>query len=161
MGKIINFFEDHIVIFFVLISIVSTLLMLCIPFKSFRNLTSDVITIISITLAIDGLFLGILINLKDDSPFFKRASKYNLEDDIFRKLMKSIVHNIYFNVFFIVITLVYDVMPPFKMVLLKRIGNIVWMSFFFFLLIGTVHIVYLINKINNFKPEKSVTKLET
>ncbi|MEM1455590.1 hypothetical protein AAHB45_01615 [Pediococcus pentosaceus] len=161
MGKIINFFEDHIVIFFVLISIVSTLLMLFIPFKSFRNLTSDVITIISITLAIDGLFLGILINLRDDSPFFKRASKYNLEDDIFRKLMKSIVHNIYFNVFFIVITLVYDVMPPFKMVLLKRIGNIVWMSFFFFLLIGTVHIVYLINKINNFKPEKSDTKLET
>lgn len=161
MKKIIDFFEDYPICLFILIMVVVALLTKFIPFESFRNLTSDVITIISITLAIDGLFLGILINLKDDSPFFKRASEFDLEDDIFKRLMKIIVNNIYLNVFFIVMTLSYDIIPPIKIELLKKFGNVIWGSFFIFLLTGTVYIVYLINKINNFVPEQNNTKIET
>lgn len=161
MKIIINFFEDHLVYLLALIAIIVGVFTVFVPFESFRNLTSDVITIISITLAIDGLFLGILINLKEDSPFFKRAHEFNLEENIFKRLVKTIIYNIYLNIFFIIVTLGYDVIPAIKIDLLKKFGNIIWASFFIFLLIGTVYIVSLINKINDFNPEQNNTKFET
>ncbi|MCM0724324.1 hypothetical protein NB814_00965 [Latilactobacillus curvatus] len=158
---IINLYEKHRICSFLLICIVVGTLCRFMHFKSFRNMASDAIAIVSITLAILGLFLGILISLKEDSVFFKQAKRYELDKDIFKDLLKTITNSIYINIIFIASTLMYDVMPTINNKVAKYLGNILWAALFVFLLIETTHIVYLIYKIYTFEVPKTNTRTET
>lgn len=161
MDLIINFFEKRKFLLFIIILIIVGCFVIFAPLSSFRNLTSDSITISSILLAILGIFLGILLNLKDDSIFFRRAKAFDQDERIFFTLLNLIVKNFFLNIVFVVGTLLYDVAPQVESKFFKSFINIFWMSLFFFLIIGTCYIVYLISEIYNFQPESNETRVES
>lgn len=142
-----DFFEKHKIYFSILIVVPSVILCLYVPLKSFRNLTSDAITISSILFAILGLFLGIIISLAENSTFFQLAQKYDLKENIIHKITKDICLNIYLNIFFIIVTLIYDIAPSMNVQLIKKIADAFWMSFFMLIIFGTIRIVHIISRI--------------
>ena len=130
-----------------------------IKLESYRNLTSDAITISSILLAILGIYFGILSTLEEQSSFFKKAKKYGQNKNIMKGLIKYIDLNVYINIFFVFITVIYDVAPHINNRIIKIFANTIWLSLFIVILLGTITVVNFIMKIYLF--EDNQTKTET
>lgn len=130
-----------------------------IKLESYRNLTSDAITISSILLAILGIYFGILSTLEEQSSFFKKAKKYGQNKNIMKGLIKYIGLNVYINIFFVFITVIYDVAPHINNRIIKIFANTIWLSLFIVILLGTITVVNFIMKIYLF--EDNQTKTET
>lgn len=127
--------------------------------ESYRNLTSVAITISSILLAILGIYFGVLSTLEEQSSFFKKAKEYDRDKDIMKGLIKYIGLNVYINIFFIFITIIYDVAPHINNRVIKILANTIWLSLFIVILLGTITVVNFIMQIYLFEDNK--TKIET
>ena len=145
--------------FFVII-IFSACINYFVKLESYRNLTSDAITISSILLAILGIYFGALSTLKEQSIFFKKAKEYGQNKNIMKGLIKYIGLNVYINIFFIFITIIYDVAPHANNNIIKIIANTIWLFLFIVILLGTITVVNFIMKIYLFE-DNNKTRIET
>lgn len=121
---------------------------------SIRGAISDTISFSSIILGILGLLIGLLMSLKEDSLFFKRAQKYELEDDIYTKLMTRLRNAFMYNLVLLILSVIYCFIIPNINFYIKTSGLIIW--FFLFLIVSwdTVYLIWLIVKICIYKPKK-------
>lgn len=120
-------------------------------FKSLRGGTSDAITTSSIILAILGIFLGILMSLKDDSEFSKRLEKYDPEKGIIDTLFRRILYNFYLNVCIIIFTIGYDLIKAVRFSLCKSLLNTLWLTLFSISILEILYLVQTIGRIYLFK----------
>lgn len=130
-----------------------------IKLESYRNLTSDAITISSILLAILGIYFGVLSTLEERSSFFEKAREFGQNENIIKGLVQYICWNVYINIVFIFVTIIYDVAPHLNNYVIKITANIFWLSLFVIVLLGTVTVVHFIMKIYLFEDNKD--NLET
>lgn len=144
---------------FFIIIIFSACINYFVKLESYRNLTSDAITISSILLAILGIYFGVLSTLEEQSSFFKKAKEYGQNKNIMKGLIKYIGLNVYVNIFFVFITVIYDVAPHINNRIIKILANTIWLSLFIVILLGTITVVNFIMKIYLFEDNK--TKIET
>ena len=140
---------------FLIIIILSAFVNYFIKLESYRNLTSDAISISSILVGVLGIYFGILSTLEEKSSFFKKAKRYGQNFNIMAGLVRYIGLNIYINLFFIFITIAYDVAPRVGNQIIRILANTVWLSLFLITLLGTVTIINFIMKIYLFKDENN------
>lgn len=145
---------------FLVIIIFSVCINYFVKLGSYRNLTSDAITISSILLAILGIYFGVLSTLEEQSIFFKKAKEYGQNKNIMKGLIKYIGLNVYINIFFIFITIIYDVAPHVNNSIIKLIANTIWLFLFMVMLLGTITVVNFIMRIYLFE-DNNKTKIET
>lgn len=126
-----------------------------IKLESYRNLASDAISISSILVAVLGVYFGILSTLEEKSSFFKKAKKYGQNNNIMVGLIKYIGLNVYINLGFIFITIIYDVVPHVNNRIIRILANTIWLSLFLIILLGTITTVNFIMKIYLFKDENN------
>lgn len=143
---------------FSVIIVLSACINYFVKLESYRNLTSDAITISSILLAILGIYFGVLSTLEEQSSFFKKAKKYGQNKNIMKGLIKYIGLNVYINIFFIFITIIYDVAPHINNKIIKILANTIWLSLFIVILLGTITVVNFIMKIYLFEDNKTKAK---
>ncbi|HIW72643.1 MAG TPA: hypothetical protein H9875_08475 [Candidatus Levilactobacillus faecigallinarum] len=141
--------------------VVSAVLFSLCHLKSLRGSVSDSITISSIILAILGILLSMIISMNDKSEFVKRARRYKVKEHIIGVLFKRIMFNFKLNVFIIVFTLVYDVVPSISIIFLKVTINTLWATLFLGSIYEVLSIVNLIGRIYLFIPDKTGERVET
>ena len=73
-------------------------------------------------------------------------------------LIKYIGLNVYINIFFIFITIIYDVAPHINNKIIKILANTIWLSLFIVILLGTITVVNFIMKIYLFEDNKTKAK---
>ena len=112
--------------------------------RSIRNCTGDIISISSILLGILGVFVGLLISLRD-SDFIKLINKY-MEEDAFKFLLEYFRNQFVIKIIFIFVTVVIDFAPAInnKLLFIKHVGISIWSVLFLLTLWGTFYIVDLI-----------------
>lgn len=142
---------------FLVIIVLSACINYFFKLESYRNLASDAITISSILLAILGIYFGVLSTLEEQSSFFKKAKEYGRDKDIMKGLIKYIGLNVYINIFFIFITIIYDVAPHINNKVIKILANTIWLSLFIVILLGTITVVHFIMQIYLFEDNKTKT----
>lgn len=132
-----------------------------VTFNSLRNGTSDAITTSSIILAILGIFLGILMSLKDDSEFSKRLEKYDPDKKIIDVLFRRILHNFYLNVCIIIFTIGYDLIKTVSFSLCISILNTLWLTLFAISILEILYLVQTIGRIYLFKNPGTKSKFKS
>ncbi|HCM86214.1 MAG TPA: hypothetical protein DIT08_09140 [Enterococcus sp.] len=125
---------------------------------SIRGAISDTISFSSIILGILGLLIGMLMSLKEDSVFFKQAKKYDLNDEIYSKLMKRLRNAFMYNLALLILSVLYCFVIPNINIYIKSIGLILW--FFLFLIVSwdTIYLIWIIVKICTFKTDETSTR---
>lgn len=127
-------------------------------FISIREAISDTISLSSIILGILGVLLGQLVSLREDSPFFKRAKEIDKDNFFFNELIEQLRNSFIVNLFFVLYTLFFNLLPPNNFTLVK----VFFLSFWFFLFIKiiwqVVYLIILISKISVYTPSKSDTR---
>ncbi|MGM0168034.1 hypothetical protein IGI39_003046 [Enterococcus sp. AZ135] len=146
---------DKIDYFRYFITIIICLSLVCIYKKgymlSIRGAISDTIAFSSIILGILGLLIGLLMSLREDSIFFKKARKYDLDLEIYDKLLKRIRDAFLYNIVLVLLSIFYCFvipnMPPF----IKGMGLFLW--FFLFIVVSwdVFYLIWIIVKICTFK----------
>ena len=89
-----------------------TVFYVCGKFLSIRNSISDTITISSIILGVVGVLIGLLISMKEDSKFFISAEKAGKDDFFYKNLMSKLRNAFLTNLFFVVLTLMLNLILP-------------------------------------------------
>lgn len=112
--------------------------------KSIRFGISDTIAVSSIILGILGVFIGILIGQRENSKFFKATQRNDLGKNFFVKLMAKIRNQFFYNIVFIVFTLLCDFLPVGINSVLKIFFLVIWFWLFMVILWGVFYIVSVI-----------------
>lgn len=149
--------NKHRVCFSIIISAILSGLYVSLKFsRSIRSCVSDFISISSIILGILGVFIGLLISLRN-SDFVKTLNKYLKRDkngnDAFQYLLNYIKKQFVISIIFVFITVAIDVIPSiiFKPMLITVIAKFIlitiWITLFLLTLWGTFYVVHIIVKI--------------
>ncbi|MBT9655996.1 hypothetical protein [Lactiplantibacillus plantarum] len=109
--------------------------------KSVRFGISDTITVSSIILGILGIFIGILIGQHENSNFFRAVKRAGRDKEFFGNLMMKIRNQFFFNIVFIIFTLLCDFLPAGMNILLKSFFLFLWVWLFMVTLWGVFYIV--------------------
>jgi len=123
---IINVIHNEIII--ILCSIFSVFYV-CGKFLSIRNSISDTIAISSIILGVVGVLIGLLISMKADSTFFISAKKAGKDDFFYKNLMTKLRNAFLTNLFFVVLTLMLNLIMPSVSFLIKGAFLVFWSYF--------------------------------
>lgn len=124
--------------------------------NSIRIGVSDIISISSILLAVLGVFIGLLISLRD-SDFMKKIDIYMKEGETaFNYLLTYIKKQFIINLIFVFITAMIDFIPAVTNALLKGTLIAIWFGLLCLTLWGTFYIVNIIVKLelNDYKSSK-------
>ncbi|EGP5108774.1 hypothetical protein MM669_001633 [Enterococcus faecium] len=118
---------------------------------SIRGAISDTISFSSITLGVLGVLIGLLMSLKEESIFFKKAQKYDLDNDIYTSLINRMRNAFIFNLFLLILSVFYCFVIPNMPFFIKCMGLIIWFFLFIFVSWDTVYLIWIIVKICTFK----------
>lgn len=129
---------------------------------SIRGAISDTISFSSIILGIIGLLIGLLMNLKEDSIFFKRAKRFELDTNIYITLLNRMRNAFMYNILLVLLSIFYCFVIPDMNTLIKHVGLFIW--FFLFIIVSwdVFYLIWIIVKIctfndddNNGRPKSS------
>lgn len=146
---------DKIDYFRYAVTIIICLGLVCIYKKgyllSIRGAISDTISFSSIILGILGLLIGLLMSLREDSIFFKKAKKYDLDLEIYDKLLKRIRDAFLYNIVLVLLSIFYCFVIPNMPSFIKSTGLFLW--FFLFIIVSwdVFYLIWIIVKICTFK----------
>lgn len=144
----IDFFRYIIIIFVcvILVVIYNYAYML-----SIRGAISDTISFSSIILGILGLLIGLLMSLREDSIFFKKAEAFDLDGDIYDKLLRRLRNAFFYNIVLVLLSIFYCFVIPNVIPLIKHIGLFLW--FFLFIVVSwdVFYLIWIIVRICTFK----------
>lgn len=120
---------------------------------SIRGAISDTISFSSIILGIIGLLIGLLMNLKEDSIFFKRAKRFDLDTNIYITLLNRMRNAFMYNILLVLLSIFYCFVIPDMPILIKYIGLFIW--FFLFIIVSwdVFYLIWLIVKICTFNDD--------
>ncbi|PFM82691.1 hypothetical protein COJ46_02455 [Bacillus sp. AFS077874] len=121
--------------------------------KNIRSSTGNVISFASIIIGINGLFLSLVISLKE-SPVFIRLRE--LIPSFETKLFISIRTQIYWGLMLVLTSIIINVLPKSPSKILSSVGVGVWFIFLFLMTLGSFYTIKLITDIiaknNNLPP---------
>ncbi|MCS8593060.1 hypothetical protein [Enterococcus faecium] len=147
----VNVVHNELILIF---CIVFSSFYMCGKFLSIRNSISDTITISSIILGVIGVLIGLLISMKEDSTFFVNAAKVGKDDFFYKSLMLKLRNAFLTNLFFVVLTLMLNLILPAVSFLLKSTFLIFWSYLFLKTLWQVMYLIILITKIITYEPPK-------
>lgn len=120
-------------------------------FQSIRGTVSDTISLSSITLGILGVLIGLLINMNDDSPFFKEVKKEHKSDLFYKPLMHKLRNTFILNLIFVLYTLFFDMLTSNINHYLKYIGLGAWFWSLLIIMWNVMFLIIIIVKIATLK----------
>lgn len=118
---------------------------------SIRGAISDTISYSSIVLGIIGLLIGLLISLKEDSIFFERAERFELDRDIYNKLLKRLRNAFMYNILLVLLSILYCFVIPAMPLFFKYTGLFIWFYLFIIVSWDVFYLIWIIVKICTFK----------
>jgi magnesium-transporting ATPase (P-type) len=108
---------------------------------NFRGMTMNVVNFASIVIGVSGVFLTLIITLKE-SPVFERLSAFypTIQKDLYIYLRNQI----YFSLVVVILSVIINILPPAPHELLSTLGVLIWFLFFWLMSFGTFYAVKLI-----------------
>lgn len=124
---------------------------------NFRYMTMNVVNFASIVIGVSGVFLTLIITLKE-SPVFERLSTFfpTIQKDLYVYLRNQI----YFGLIVVILSVVINILPPAPHEIFATLGVIIWFLFFWLMSFGTFYAVKLIIDlvIKNFEVPKRTSR---
>lgn len=139
----------------VILCVIFSVFYVCGKFLSIRNSISDTITISSIILGVVGVLIGLLISMKEDSKFFISAKKAGKDDFFYKNLMSKLRNAFLTNLFFVVLTLMLNLILPTASFWIKGVFLVFWSFLFLKTLWQVAYLIILITKIITYEPPKT------
>ena len=118
---------------------------------SIRGAISDTISFSSIILGILGLLIGLLMSLKEDSIFFRRAKKFDLDSNIYNTLLERLRNAFLYNIVLVLLSIFYCFVIPNMPSFVKSMGLFFWFFLFTIVSWDVFYLVWIIVKICTFK----------
>lgn len=109
--------------------------------SNIRSLTSNVVTFASIVIGVTGVFLTLLITLKE-SPVFERLKLFFPQIQV--QLYINLRNQINYGLIVVILSIVIYVLPPSPNKLLASIGVGIWSYFFWTMSLGSFYSVKLV-----------------
>ncbi|WP_052749663.1 hypothetical protein [Heyndrickxia coagulans] len=109
--------------------------------RNIRHLMESVINFSSIVIGIMGVFLSLIITLKE-SPVFERLR--SLFPNLQRTIYISLRNQIYYGLIVVILSIFINSLPHSPLLILASIGVCVWFFFFWKLTLGSFYTVKLI-----------------
>lgn len=148
----VNIIHNEIIF---IICVIFSIFYVCGNFLSIRNSISDTIAISSIILGVVGVLIGLLITMKEDSKFFISAKKAGKDDFFYKNLMSKLRNAFLTNLFFVVLTLMLNLILPTISFLIKGVFLVFWSFLFFKTLWQVAYLIILITKVITYEPSKT------
>lgn len=126
--------------------------------SSLRNIVSDTIALSSIILGILGVLLGLLINLKEDSPFFKKAEAINKEEFYFYSIIVELKNSFITNLLFVIYTLFFNIIPASDKNIMKFLLLAIWSYMFIKIIWKVLYLIIIITKVATYTKKESSAK---
>ena len=118
---------------------------------SIRGAISDTISFSSIILGILGLLIGLLMSLKEDSIFFRRAKKFDLDSNIYNTLLERLRNAFLYNIVLVLLSIFYCFVIPNMPSFVKSMCLFFWFFLFTIVSWDVFYLVWIIVKICTFK----------
>lgn len=122
--------------------------------NSVRAIVSDTISVSSILLGILGVLIGILISLKEDSIFFKKAKEKGKDGFFYESLLIKLRNAFIINIFFVSYTLLFNLIKPSSFIIVKCTFIFIWAFLLIKIIWQSLYLMILITKIATYSSPK-------